>query len=123
MAYTLTIADLRQDLGDSGTPPAFSEEELTTLLAREDGDYKRALLRGLWQLLTQAARLHAYVIGQRREDKQQVFDHLKVLYGMVAGEVAAEAADSRQQVAILGMVAREPQRLHAADVSRLTCPL
>lgn len=117
MAYTLSIADLRQDLGDVGTPPAFSEGELTALLARE-GDYRRALLRGLWQLLTQAARLNSYTTGQHREDKQQVFDHLKALYGMLAAEIA----DGGQQVAMLGMVAGEPPRLAPADVSRLTCP-
>jgi len=118
MPYTLTIQDLRQDLGDSGDPPAFSDPELTALLAREGGDYRRALLRGLWQLLTQAARLNAYTTGQHREDKQQVFDHLKALYGMVAAELAGRA----QQVAMLGMVAGEPARLAPADVSRLLCP-
>ncbi len=118
MAYTLSIADLRQDLGDVGTPPAFPDPELTNLLAREDGDYQGALLRGLWQLLTQAARLNAYTTGQHREDKQQVFDHLKSLYGLVAAELAGGA----QQVAMLGMVAGEPARLSPADVSRLTCP-
>jgi len=117
VAYVLTIADLRLDLGDNGVPGAFSDAELALLIQRE-GDYRRALLRGLWQLLTQAARLNAYTTGQHHEDKQQVFEHLRGLYAMVALELAGGA----QQVAMLGMVAGEPLRLAPADISRLACP-
>ncbi len=118
MAYTLTIADLRQDLGDTGTPPAFADPELQALLDREGGDHRRALLRGLWQLLTQAARFNDYSLGQSREQQSQVFDHLKALYAAVREEVAG----SGPQVAILGLVAGEPSRLPPADLSRLSCP-
>jgi hypothetical protein len=86
---------LRKNLGDVGTPPAFSDAELDALLADVAGDEDTALRDGLWQLLAQGAKWNDYTTGQSDEKKSQVWDHLWAMYGEVKARVAA-AADQGQ---------------------------
>lgn len=89
MLAPTTVAELRVDLGDTGTPPAFTDAELTALLARASNNGRLALAQGLWQLLTQAARLNDYTVGQSDEKRSQVFAQLQAAY-----KLASAGADS-----------------------------
>lgn len=79
-----TVAELRLDLGDTGTPPAFTDTELAALLTRAGNNGRLALAHGLWQLLTQAARLNDYTVGQSDEKRSQVFDQLRTAYALAS---------------------------------------
>lgn len=82
------ISDLRADIGDTGTPPAFSDADITRLwyrvrAARDEGYQSEAALALMArQLMTSAAKLHKYSAGNTSEDRQQVFDHLQKIYKM-----------------------------------------
>lgn len=84
MLAPTTVAELRLDLGDTGTPPAFTDAELAALLARAGNNGRLALSQGLWQLLTQAARLHDYTVGQSDEKRSQVFAQLQAAYKLAS---------------------------------------
>lgn len=84
MLAPTTVAELRLDLGDTGTPPAFTDAELSALLARAGNNGRLALAQGLWQLLTQAARLNDYTIGQSDEKRSQVFAQLQAAYKLAS---------------------------------------
>ncbi len=72
------LTDLRGDLGDTGSTRAFSDAELVRLWERAGGDHTGAVILALGQLLTEAAKQHAYTIEQSREEAQQVFANLRL---------------------------------------------
>lgn len=78
---------LRAQLGDTGTPPAISEDQLDALLIAHDGDRLAALADGLGILVAQAARFTDYSLGAVRENLSQVFDHLLARQKAVAAEL------------------------------------
>ena len=88
MADAAATALLRRNLGDTGDPPAWSDEELGNLLDEQQGDQDRALAQGLWELLAQGARWHDYTVGVEQARKSQVFDHLLTLYREVRERIA-----------------------------------
>lgn len=96
MATSAALLRLRNDLGDSGRPPAFSDAELAVLLDAAGGDLLAARVAGLWQLLTQAAKLANYTVGQGREDRAVVFDHLHTLYETAVSEQARAGVATEQ---------------------------
>lgn len=81
------VERLRRKLADKGDPPAFSDADLQTLLD-EEGTFAGALRAGFGELLADAARLHRYAFGQQAyvADKQQVFDHVYILWQQAGGE-------------------------------------
>lgn len=79
------VERLRRKLGDTGTPAAFTDAELTALLA-EEGTFAGALRAGLWELLAPGAKLHNYQLASGAESKGEVFDHLLELYRLAGGE-------------------------------------
>lgn len=92
------LNDLRADLGDSGSPPAFSDIELQRLFARTGEDYNATVVLALDQLLMNASKLNDYTAGQTVEKKSQVFAHLTEIRKIWASRV--EAARSKPQVRI-----------------------
>jgi hypothetical protein len=77
--YTLTAAqlnDFRNDIGDTGTPPAFEDDDLHRLFTRTEGDYDNAVLLAYDQLIGTAWRFNNYTQNNTQEQKKQVFDNL-----------------------------------------------
>ena len=101
---TLTAEQLtrfREDVGDTLTPPAFSDDEINDLYTAEGWDWNKALLRALWRLLSNAARLHDYVQNETQERQQQVFANLQALYRLQLEKVERE--HSQQPPRIVGL--------------------
>lgn len=88
MADPLARARLRRNLGDTGTSPAFTDAELDLLLDERQGDELRALVQGLWELLSGGARFSDYTTGLTSTKKSQVFDHVERLYRMKRTELS-----------------------------------
>lgn len=77
--YELTAAqlsDFRNDIGDTGTPPAFETADLHRLYTRTEGDYDAAVLLAYDQLIGTTWRFNNYTQNNTKEDKQQVFTNL-----------------------------------------------
>jgi hypothetical protein len=98
MADTVTVNKLRRKLGD--TNQAFSDAELAVLLDEAGGDFATALREGLFELLTQAARLNDYTTGQSSEKKSQVFQQLKETYQLVSGGGVVQVTSLTYGVAV-----------------------
>lgn len=92
MADERAIERLRKALGDTGTPPAFSDAELALLLDDRAGDELAARVDGLWQLLMQAAKLHDYTVGLSQERKSQVAEGLRKDHATASAELASQRA-------------------------------
>lgn len=75
------LTDLRGDIGDTGTPQAFTDTELQRFYTRA-GSYAGAKALARRQLLANAAKFFKYTVGASTEERQQVFDHLKALVAM-----------------------------------------
>lgn len=88
MADPLARARLRRNLGDTGTTPAFTDADLDLLLDERTGDELRALVQGLWELLSGGARFSDYTSGLTSTKKSQVFDHLERLYRAKRAELS-----------------------------------
>lgn len=109
------LVDFRADIGDSGTPPAFSDAELQRLYERTGEDYNRAVLLAFDQLLSGAAKFASYTQNQTQEKKSEIFNNLLKLRTLWAGKVAAlEAAESAKQQVRLAGLTRQPKRLKDA---------
>lgn len=91
------LADFRADIGDQGSPPAFTDDELQRLFTRE-GEYNKAVLRAYKQLLGSAAKFANYTAGQHSEQKKQIFDNLKDLVALWEADT-----DNKEQVRIVGV--------------------
>lgn len=83
------IERLRRLLGDTGTVQAFTDAQLTAMLADAGNDLDRALLAGLNELRAEAAKQVDYGVGPERESASQLFDHLTRLAGETAARIAA----------------------------------
>lgn len=75
------LTDMRGDLGDVGTTPAFSDSELQRLYVRA-GSYDGAVALARRQLLANAAKFVRYSSGATSEARNQIFDQLKKLVDM-----------------------------------------
>jgi hypothetical protein len=112
MAVSADIRKLRNKIGDSQSPHAFDDAELSDILDDEPS-MAHAVRESLWQLLTEAAKRNNYTTGLRREDKKQVFDNLLELYKMthdliIYGSGNGSGAGGYQQVAIIDLRAVGP---------------
>ncbi len=103
------LVDLRADIGDDGT--VFTDAELSRLYARAGGDYDRAVVLALRQLLANAAKLHDYQVAHAMERKSQVFDHVKELLAYHESKLTAAA----QQVRITAFRAVPPRDKETPD--------
>jgi len=98
MALTAAqLTDLQRDIGIGSDEAVFTDDELNRLFARTSSDYAMAVMYALRQLLVNAARFNNYIrytsSGQAtREDKSQIFDHLKEMYELWAAEAGGGAA-------------------------------
>lgn len=84
------LTDLRADLGDVKTPPAFEDAELQRLYVRSGENYTHTVILGFDQLLTQAALFTDYTQNETQEKKSQIFDHLIKLRAMWRQSLADE---------------------------------
>lgn len=89
------LLDFRGDVGDDGT--VFTDAELQRFYTRANGNYNKAVVLALQQILMNAAKLHNYSLAQSSESRAQVFDHLKILLAMWQ-----ENARSTQQIRFVG---------------------
>lgn len=87
---------LRDDIGDDGT--VFTDNELNRNYTRADGDYNKAVVITLRQLLAQSAKLHDYRIAQSSESLSQVYKQVKGLLDYWESQVVRAS----QQVRIVG---------------------
>lgn len=82
------LTDLRSDIGDTGTPPAFSDAEIQRLWYRVRGaddeptQHDATLALMARALMTSGAKLRDYSTGNTSEKTSQIFDHLKSIYEM-----------------------------------------
>lgn len=114
------IAALRADIGDTGTPPSFSDEALETIWERVSGarnaamQHEAALGLMLRQLMGNAAKFADFTSGLTSEKRSQVFEHLKYLYELYKTALDAALSD-RKQVAIASLRGKPNQRREYPD--------
>lgn len=72
----IQLSDFRADIGDTGSSPAFTDDELQRLYTRADDDEALARVYAIRQLIAHAAKFSDYTVGQTSERKSQIFDHL-----------------------------------------------
>lgn len=121
---TQQIADLRSDIGDNGSPPAFSDTEITRIWdrlvgAQSDTQHHEAAL-GLMarQLLSNGTRLHDYAAGESEEKLDQVFKHFQQLYEMYRPALEAALGQKKQIVTSkVRPVPRQGRMLPAEDAT------
>jgi hypothetical protein len=109
---SLTAAELtrmRNDLGDTGTPPAFTDEELQDLYTDEGESYPRTVLRAIDQLLMQGVKWTDYVQNETQEKRNQKFTNLLKMRGIWQDRVdeAARANSSQAQMVRVAPVRRQ----------------
>ena len=71
------LTDFRADIGDTGTPSAFSDDELQRLYTRAEESYNLAVLMAFRQLLGNTWKFTTYRQNQSSENKSDVFKHLQ----------------------------------------------
>lgn len=87
------ITDIRDDIADNGATEAFTDAEIERAYERTEAvssDLTRhAATRGILvrQLLMSATKLNDYTAGATSEKRDQVFQHLKFMYGLYAKAV------------------------------------
>lgn len=99
------ISDLRIDIGDTGTPPAFTDAEIQRQWYRVRGaddevtQHEATLALMARALLSNSAKLRDYSTGNTSEKMSQIFDHLKDIYAFYKKSLD-RALGSNQDVAI-----------------------
>lgn len=99
------IEDIRADIADNGATEAFTDAEIQRAYDRTDAvssDLTRmAATRGLLvrQLLMSATKLNDYTAGATSEKRDQVFQHLKFMYGLYAKAVETVEGAAGRSVA------------------------
>lgn len=82
------LLDLRADIGDAGTPQAFTDAEIQRYWYRVRGadeaatQHEATLALLARALMTNGAKLRDYSTGNTSERMSQVHDHLKELYAL-----------------------------------------
>lgn len=98
-------SDMQADLGITADETVFTNEELDRLYTRAETKYELAVYFGYRQILADAAKLHAYRVGQTSMSEDQVFDHLTYMLELW-GKEARVTAD---QVKIASMRSVPPR--------------
>lgn len=89
------IQDVRDDIGDTGATPAFTDAEIQRAYDRvagaPDAATRDSATRGLLlrQLLVSAAKLNDYSAGATSEKRSQVFAQLKAMFEMFSDALDA----------------------------------
>lgn len=83
------LTDLRGDIGDVNTPPAFEDVELQRLYTRAGEDYNTTVLMALRQIMGNSWKLHNYTQNATTEQRKQIFDNLKSMVAYWEGIVGA----------------------------------
>jgi hypothetical protein len=96
------LTDIRADLGDDGT--VFTDDELHRLYTRAGGDYNKAVVLALRQILMNAAKLSDYRIAQSAESRSQVYKQLREQLAYWE-----EVARNTQQIRVVGLRAVPPR--------------
>lgn len=97
------LTDFQADLGIGNDQSVFTDAELQRLFTRAGEDYSLAVVLALRQLMTSAAKLNDYTVGQTEEKRSQIFKQLKE-----ALEYHEEKVDAAQQFAITGLRSTPP---------------
>ena len=103
------LARLRQDIGDTNTPPAFPDEELQDIWADEGADWDKTLLRAYERLLANAWKFTDYTQNESQEKKSQIFTHLERMVARLEKKVH-NASKARNQIKIAGLKGIPPRR-------------
>ena len=96
---TTQRADMQADLGISSDEAVFTNDELDRLYTRAESDYDKAVYLAWRQLLADAAKFNDYTAGQTREEKSQVYDHIKDMVAFWK----SESTTATNQVRIVGI--------------------
>ena len=91
--------DMQADLGIGTDEAVFTNDELDRLYTRADSDYNEAVYLAWRQLLADAAKFSDYTAGQTREEKSQVYEHIKDMVTFWKGEFTTAS----NQVRIVGI--------------------
>lgn len=98
------IIDFREDIGDTNTPPAFSDPKIQRLYERT-GDYHRAVLMAFDQLISSSTVFNDYTQNASQEKKQQIFENLR----KARADWAANYVQQGNQVRLVGMRSVPPR--------------
>ncbi|MBZ0293571.1 MAG: hypothetical protein K8L99_13470 [Anaerolineae bacterium] len=97
------IEDFRDDIGDNGEPPAFSNTKLQRLFTRAGENYNQAVLKAIDQLLGNSWTFNDYTQNESQEKKQQIFENLRKLRAIWQAKVDEDAQASSSQIILTGM--------------------
>lgn len=98
------LSNLRLDLGDTNTPPAFSDPRLQANYDRFDASlsatvlFEATLALCYRQLLAEANLFHNYTAGQVSENLQQIRDNIKDMFELFKPSLDAAIDQNRQLV-------------------------
>ncbi len=104
-------ADFQGDIGIGTDEAVFTNDELDRLYARADSDYNSAVYLAWRQLMADAAKFNDYTAGQTREEKSQVFDHIKAMVNFWKDE----ARVATNQVRSIGLLEIPPRDKDSPD--------
>lgn len=82
MADMLTVAKVRNALGDSGDPPAWTDAELATRLDQAGGLFAVTVEGCLLELQGEAAGRFDYTLGSSTNAVAGIFNQLNILVGI-----------------------------------------
>jgi len=92
-------ADMQADLGIAADEAVFTNDELDRLYTRADADYNKAVYLAWRQLLADASKFSDYTAGQTREQKSQIYEHVKEMVAFWK----SESTTATNQVRVLGL--------------------
>lgn len=94
------LRDFHADIGISDDQSVFTDAELQRLYVRSNGNYRKAVILAIKQILADATKLTNYKVGQVQEGQDKVFEHLKDLLDILNKEYNNEV---RTPVRIFGI--------------------
>jgi hypothetical protein len=93
MADILAVATVREALGDSGNPPAWSDAELSGRLDGNNGRIAKTVVACLLELMAEAAGRTDYTIGGFTVAASDVFRQLSSLLELWTGYASSESKE------------------------------
>lgn len=94
MADILSVAKVREALGDSGNPPAWSDAEISGRLDGNDGRIAKTVVACLLELMAEAAGRTDYTIGGYTVAASDVFRQLTTLLNLWTGYASSESKEA-----------------------------
>lgn len=86
------LARLRRKLGDTNTPPAYSDAELQDLWTESGEVWNITVRDAIDELIASAAKFTNYTQGESREEKAEIFKNLLKLRSLWQSRVDTEGA-------------------------------